>query len=61
MGGEADNAAAGSQREEKLREIIRSSMNMLAAGGDYMGKLYTARILATIAGCHASWPVRQSP
>ncbi len=53
MGGEADNAAAGSQREEKLREIIRSSMNMLAAGGDYMGKLYTARILATIAGCHA--------
>lgn len=44
---------AKTQRENKLREIIDSSINTLQQGGDYLGALSNARTYATIAGCYA--------
>lgn len=45
--------AAQAQREDKLRKILRESLDALEQSGGYLGKLSTARSLATIAGCYA--------
>lgn len=52
--GPADgDTAAEEQRREKLQEIIRSSLNTLEQGGEYLGNLSCAQTLATIAGSYA--------
>ena len=48
-----DTETALAQRKEKLREIVRESINVLEQGGDYLGKLSNAQSLATIAGSYA--------
>lgn len=48
-----DSAKALEERNNKLREIIRSSINTLEQGGDYLGKFSTAQTYATIAGSYA--------
>lgn len=53
MGESADNDAAKQQRDNKLRDIIQSSINTLEQGGDYLGNLSKAQTLATIAGSYA--------
>lgn len=53
MGDSKDNLMAGNQRDEKTREIIRSSINTLEQGGDYLGMLSNAQSYATIAGAYA--------
>ena len=52
-GPDGDNTAAEEQRRERLQEIIRSSLNSLEQGGEYLGKLCNAQTLATIAGSYA--------
>lgn len=53
MEGSVGNDAADRQRTDKLHEIIRSGLNTLEQGGDYLGRLSKARTLATIAGSYA--------
>lgn len=53
MGEYSDNAAAQRQRENKVKEIIQSSINTLEQGGDYLGNLSKAQTFATIAGSYA--------
>jgi len=53
VGDTEENIQAHEQRDEKTREIIRSSLNMLEQSGDYLGKLSTAQTYATIAGGYA--------
>lgn len=48
-----ENAAAEQQRSDKILEVLRSSINSLEQGGDYLGNLSKARTLATIAGSYA--------
>lgn len=52
-GDSEENSKATQQREDKIREIIRSSLDMLQQAGDYLGKLSTAQTYATIAGSYA--------
>lgn len=53
MGESAGNDDAREQRTSKLRDIIRSSINTLEQGGDYLGNLSKAQTFATIAGSYA--------
>lgn len=53
MGDSEGNAKARQQRDDKIREVIRSSLNTLEQGGDYLGELSKAQTFATIAGSHA--------
>ena len=48
-----ESEAARKQREEKIRNTLRESLNSLEQSGGYMGKLSNAQTLATIAGCYA--------
>lgn len=48
----APNQLAESQREAKLREIIKSSKETLEMGGEYLGKMSNAETMATIAGAY---------
>lgn len=47
------SAAAERQRKDKLNDIISSSLDMLDKGGDYLGTLFNAESLATIAGSYS--------
>lgn len=53
MGESEDNMLAKEQREAKLREIIRTSLNSLQQSGNYMGNMFTAQTYGTIAGSYA--------
>lgn len=53
MGDSEENDLARQQRDDKTRETLRSSLNVLEQSGDYLGKLSEAQSLATIAGCYA--------
>ena len=52
MGDDTEDSVAVKQRDDKTREILNSSLNVLEQGGDYLGKLSAARSYATIAGCY---------
>lgn len=53
LGETTDNSAAQKQREQKIKDSLIESINTLAQGGDYLGKLSTAQTLAGIAGRYA--------
>lgn len=53
MGEDNENPAAAEQRNEKTRETLHSSLNVLEQGGDYLGNLSKAQSFATIAGSYA--------
>ena len=53
VGESEDNDAATLQRTNKLKEIIKSSMDIMEQGSDYQSKMFNAQTLATIAGSYA--------
>lgn len=53
MGDVGESEAASAQRNGKIRITLKESLDALEQGGEYLGKLHTARSLGTVAGCYA--------